>query len=148
MNSVLAGRKYDVDNIHEIAFAAGILNSIVEGEEYRKLKRKGDSPVLVQKLRVLNEILHTLLRTDNFKQAKEFYYTALEEIEIAEGSWKNDRYWEQKLNLLRSLARPDGHSHGSRRDQGQERSHVNYVRTEGICRKWNDQNCEQLHPIL
>ena len=61
-------------------------------------------------------------------------------------SWKNDRYWEQKLNLLRSLARPDGHSHGSRRDQGQERSHVNYVRTEGICRKWNDQHCDETPP--
>ena len=149
LNTVLAGKKFDINNLTDRAFIAGILNSIVDGEEYKRMRREGETPVMVQKLRVLNEIIHNLIRSDNFHQAKEFYYTALEDIEVAEASWKDDKYWEQKLNLFRTLSRPDQHGvepqgdkHGDKGGSGRG----GYVQTESICRNWNRQQFEESSP--
>ena len=41
---------------------------------------------MTQKLKVLNELVHTLVRVKNFEQVNEFYYAALEDVETAVGS--------------------------------------------------------------
>ena len=97
---ILAGKKFNVDNISEKGFIAGILNSITEGTEFKKIKSTRKAPILTRKLLILNEIVHTIIRSDNYPPAKEFYYSgALEDLEVAETSWKDDCYWENKVPL-------------------------------------------------
>ena len=149
VNSILAGKKFDVNDITEKAFVAGIVNSIVESEEFRKLEKGEKCPVMLQKLKILNKLVHTLIRSENFQEAKEFYYSILQEIEVAEASWKDGSYWEKKLSLFRSLARPSSSSsrQAPEEAQVQGKSH-NFIRTEGICRRWNEQRCEESSPHM
>ena len=41
INVVLAGRKFEANNLTENSFVAGILNSISQSEEFKKLKKGG-----------------------------------------------------------------------------------------------------------
>ena len=151
INAVLAGNKFEAKNLPENAFIAGILNSIVTGEEFKKLRRRGNKEMM-QKLAVLNELVHTLVRVKNYPQVKEFYYAALEDIETAAASWKDPVYWDTKMAFFRSLARADSsHTHavesrheGGGRDRGERR----FVRCENICRPFNDNNCQEASPHM
>ena len=99
INTILAGRKFESNTLTENAFIAGILNSVITSDDFKKLKRKFPSEV-TQKLIVLNELVHTLIRSRNFEQVKEFYYASLEDIETATASWKDSAYWEAKLSFF------------------------------------------------
>ena len=67
-----------------------------------------------------------------------------------DGSWKDEKYWEQKLSLFRSLARPDsGASRGSTQsNQEGTSSGSSFTRTHSICRKYNENRCEETAPHL
>ena len=54
--------------------------------------KKRKLPMTTQKLKVLKEMDHTLLHTVNYQQIKDFYYTALKKLKIAEESWRNKKY--------------------------------------------------------
>ena len=100
----------------------------------------------LQKLEVLNEIVHTLIRSDNFMQAMEFYFSTLEDIEVAETSWNDKNYWDRKTTLFRSLSRPES---SAPKENDREKQHGgSYVRTDSICRKWNEQRCEEPSPHI
>ena len=63
LNFILAGKKFDAENLSEPAFIAGILNSVVKGDEFKSLEKKGPTEML-QKIKVLNELAHTLVRVN------------------------------------------------------------------------------------
>ena len=60
VNVVLAGKKFEADNLTENVFVAGILNSIISSDEFKRIKRQGPTE-MTQKLKVLNELVHTLV---------------------------------------------------------------------------------------
>ena len=112
INARLAGKQYPtIESLSPLAFLAGILNPIFDSEEFRKLEKKKLAPKICQKLKVLNELVHGIIWSDNFHEVRDFYLSTLEEIETGQGSWKDDEYWTTKLVLFRTLLRSAPPSH-------------------------------------
>ena len=147
MNAILAGRKFEASNLTENAFIGGILNSVVTSDEFKKMKKKGQTE-MTQKLIVLNELVHVLIRSQNFDQVRDFFYAALEDIETASASWKDDRYWDTKLALFRSLARTTEVHNGGGKTRHESRPERVFVKCSNICRLYNDNRCEENSPHM
>jgi hypothetical protein len=88
-----------------MAFVAGILNPILESTEFKKLESQKIAPKMRQKLQILNEMIHGIIRSDNFEEVKNFYLTTLEEVETGLGSWKDKDYWGTQMVMFRTVLR-------------------------------------------
>ena len=88
-----------------MAFVAGILNPILESSEFKKLETQKVAPKMRQKLQILNEMIHGIIRSDNFEEVKNFYLTTLEEVETGLGSWKDKDYWATQMVIFRTVLR-------------------------------------------
>ena len=121
VNARLAGKTFpNVESLTIPAFVAGILNPILDSEEFRKLEKKKFAPKMRQKLKILNELAHGIIRSQNFPEVRDFYLSTLEEIETGQGSWKDEEYWMTQMVLfrtvLRSLPTPSRQLGGNRRN--------------------------------
>ena len=73
INNKLAGKHFKTDeSLTPMAFVAGILNPILESSEFNKLEAQKLVPKLRQKLQVVNEIIHGIIRSVNFEETKNF----------------------------------------------------------------------------
>ena len=106
INARLAGKSFPtVESLSQMAFIAGILNPILDSDEFKKLEKKKIAPKMRQKLIVLNELAHGIIRSQNFPEVRDFYLSTLEEIETGQGSWKDQDYWMTQMVLLRTVLR-------------------------------------------
>ena len=55
-----------------MAFVAGILNPILDSDEFKKLEKQNIAPKMRQKLKVLNELVHGIIRSQNFPEVNRF----------------------------------------------------------------------------
>ena len=86
-----------------MAFVAGIINPLLESDDFRRMEKKKMFPKFRQKLKVLNELIHGIIRSQNFPEVKDFYLTTLEEIETGQGSWRDEDYWTTQMVLFRTV---------------------------------------------
>ena len=106
INARLAGKNFPtVESLSQMAFIGGILNPILDSDEFKKLEKKKIAPKLTQKIKVLNELVHGIIRSQNFTEVRDFYLSTLEEIETGQGSWKDEQYWTTQMVLLRTVLR-------------------------------------------
>ena len=129
-----------------MAFVGGILNPIVESDDFKKLEKKKIAPKHRQKIRVLNELVHGIIRSQNFPEVRDFYLSTLEEIETGQGSWKDGQYWATQMLLLRTVLRsapppppqPDQRRHGDPPSSG--------LQPRDCCYQFNNDGCEKQSP--
>ena len=106
INARLAGKTFPtIESLTPMAFVAGILNSILDSEDFRKLEKKKLAPRMRQKMKILNELAHGIIRSQNFPEVRDFYLSTLEEIETGQGSWKDEKYWMTQMVLFRTVLR-------------------------------------------
>ena len=104
INARLAGKTFPtIESLTPMAFVAGILNSILDSEDFRKLEKKKLAPRMRQKMKILNELAHGIIRSQNFPEVRDFYLSTLEEIETGQGSWKDEKYWMTQMVLFRTV---------------------------------------------
>ena len=118
-----------------MAFVAGILNPIIDSEEFKKMENKKMFPKLRQKMKVLNELIHGIIRSQNFPEVRDFYLTTLEEIETGQGSWRDEDYWSTQMVLFRTVLRstpPPLATHG--------------IQTQDCCWQFNNDGCSKESP--
>ena len=106
INARLAGKNFPtIESLTPMAFVAGILNSILDSEDFRKLEKKKFAPKMRQRFKTLNELVHGIIRSQNFPEVRDFYLSTLEEIETGQGSWKDEEYWMTQMVLFRTVLR-------------------------------------------
>ena len=70
VNARLAGKTFPtVESLTGMAFVAGILNPILDSEEFRKLEKKKFAPKMRQKLKILNELAYGIIRSQKEKKS-------------------------------------------------------------------------------
>ena len=106
INARLAGKTFQtVESLTQMAFVGGILNPLLDSEDFKRLEKKKLVPKLRQKLKVLNELIHGIIRSQNFPEVRDFYLSTLEELETGQGSWKDQEYWNTQMLLFRTVLR-------------------------------------------
>ena len=106
INARLAGKTFQtVESLTQMAFVGGILNPLLDSEDFKRLEKKKLVPKLRQKLKVLNELIHGIIRSQNFPEVRDFYLSTLEELETGQGSWKDEDYWNTQMMLFRTILR-------------------------------------------
>ena len=147
VNARLAGKQYPtVESLSPLAFVAGILNPVCDSEEFKRLEKKKLAPKICQKLKVLNELVHGIIRSDNFAEVRDFYLSTLEEIETGQGSWRDQEYWTTQLVLFRTLLRSAPPSLQRRRDQTGQTGQTNQLQPRDCCYQFNNEGCSKSSP--
>ena len=152
INARLAGKSFPtVDSLTEMAFVAGIINPLLESDDFRKMEKKKMFPKFRQKLKVLNELIHGIIRSQNFPEVKDFYLTTLEEIETGQGSWRDEDYWTTQMVLFRTVLRstlptlPAAaqyiQGHGNRRNDPSQS-----IQPRDCCWQFNNDGCSKDSP--
>ena len=144
INARLAGKQYPtIESLSPLAFLAGILNPILDSDEFKRLEKKKVAPKIRQKLKVINELVHGIIRSDNFYEVRDFYLSTLEEIETGQGSWKDQEYWTTQLVLFRTLLRSAPPASLRRRDQNVPNSQL---QPRDCCYQFNNDGCSKPSP--
>lgn len=153
VNARLAGKQYPtVESLSSLAFVAGILNPVFDSEEFKRLEKKKLAPKICQKLKALNELVHGIIRSENFSEVRDFYLSTLEEIETGQGSWKDQEYWTTQLVLFRTLLRSAPPSLQRRRDQTGQTGYTgqtgptNQLQPRDCCYQFNNEGCSKSSP--
>ena len=148
VNTRLAGKHFlTIESLTPMSFIAGILYPLIESDEFKKLEKKSLAPKIRQKLRVLNELTHGLIRTNNFVEVRDFYLSTLEEIETGQGSWKDNDYWTTQMMLFRTVLRSTNaplQSGSSNRSHGNQ--DTGQIQPRDCCYQFNNDGCNKTSP--
>ena len=155
INHALAGKSFSCDDLTAPAFIAGLLNQVIVSPEFEKIHKPKNLKVIQQKLNIINEMVHALVRTDNFKDISVFYYSTLEDIEKGKASWTDSSYWSHQILMFRTLLRPASSSHNSARGAqvppggggggggGGADQEGHWYSTRNFCHEFNNTGCDQ-----
>ena len=144
VNAKLAGKHFKtVEALTPMAFVAGILNPILESTEFKKLEAQKLVPKMRQKLQVLNEMIHGIIRSDNFEEVKNFYLASLEEVETGLGSWKDKDYWSTQMVMFRTVLRAAPPSTIHRKNNVDPK---NSILPKDCCYHFNNDGCTKSSP--
>ena len=147
INARLAGKTFQtVESLTQMAFVGGILNPLLDSEDFKRLEKKKLVPKLRQKLRVLNELMHGIIRTQNFPEVRDFYLSTLEQLETGQGSWKDEEYWNTQMLLFRTVLRSAPHQPPPLRRRSTDLS--SGLQPRDCCHQFNNDGCtkESPHP--
>lgn len=145
VNAKLAGKHFKtVEALTPMAFVAGILNPILESTEFKKLESQKIAPKMRQKLQILNEMIHGIIRSDNFEEVKNFYLTTLEEVETGLGSWKDKDYWGTQMVMFRTVLRAAPATVQPRRNNLDVKN--NTILSKDCCYHFNNDGCTKSSP--
>ena len=102
-----------------------------------------------QKFKVLNELIHDIIRSQNFPEVRDFYLTALEEIETYQGSWRDGDYWSTQMVLFRTVLRstpPSLLAPVPPHNQNRRNESTQGLQTRDCCWQFNNDGCSQESP--
>ena len=151
INHALAGKSFSCNDLTAPAFIAGLLNQIIVSPEFEKIHKPKNLKIIQQKLNILNEMVHALVRTDNFKDICVFYYATLEDIEKGKASWTDSSYWSHQILMFRTLLRPATGSHNTQKaglappaaGRGGADQDAHWYSTRNFCHDFNNTGCDQ-----
>ena len=88
INARLADKNFlTVDSFTQMAFVNGILNPILDSDGFRKLQKKKISPKTRQKMKILNKLVHDIIRSQNFPEVR--IMESCQILDDPDGSFKN-----------------------------------------------------------